>query len=102
MGLRATLLPEATRRDCKQRKKVAEGCGCGPGSDNDVVGAARDVRVPPFDHQDVLALLLQLITDVVHAVTHMFDQDLLTGNLWTINADQEHVPPCVHAHPLLM
>lgn len=81
---------------------MAEGRGCGPGSDNDVVGAARDVRVSPFDHQDVLALLLQLVTDVVHAVTHMFDQDLLAGNLWAIDTDQEHVPPCIQAHASLM
>lgn len=59
-----------------------------------MVGAAGDVVIPPFDHQDVLSLLLQLVADVVHAIAQMFHQDLLTGDFGTVDADQEHVPTC--------
>lgn len=63
-------------------------------SDGQVVGAAGDVVVPPFDHQDVLSLLLQLVADVVHTVAQMFHQDLLAGDFGTVDTDQEHVPTC--------
>ena len=62
-------------------------------SDGDVVGAAGDVVVSPLDHQDVLPLVLQLVADVVHPVTQMLDQDLLTGHLGAVHPDQKHVPP---------
>lgn len=59
-----------------------------------MVGAAGDVIVSPFDHQDVLSLLFELVAHVVHAVAQMFHQDLLAGDFGTVNADQEHVPAC--------
>lgn len=54
-------------------------------------GGAWDVIVAPLDHQDVVAPLLQQVADVVLQVAQMFDQNLLTGNLRTVNTHQEHV-----------
>lgn len=59
--------------------------------DGDLEGGSRDVVLAPFDHQDVAAPLLQQVADVVLQVAHVFDQNLLTGNLRTVYTHQEHV-----------
>lgn len=41
--------------------------------DSDVVWTAWDVFISPFDDQDVLSLLFELVADVVQAVAQMFD-----------------------------
>lgn len=47
--------------------------------------------VAPLDHQDVVAPLLQQVAYVVLQVAHVFDKDLLTGDLRTVDTHQEHV-----------
>ena len=53
--------------------------------DSDMEGTARDVLIPPFDDEDVAALLFDCVCDVVHLVAHVFDVHLLAGPLWTVN-----------------
>lgn len=55
-------------------------------------GAARNVIIPPFDHQDVLSLVFELVADIIQAVAQMFYQDLLTGDFRAIHPNQQHVP----------
>lgn len=81
----------------------ASSSGAGSGSwdwwflDSEVVRASWDVLIAPFYHQDVLALLLELVGDVVEAVAQVFHQDFLTWNFRPINSNQQHVPPCFAA-----
>lgn len=72
---------------CRRR----DGRFLGSSGDGDVEGGARDVVLTPLDHQDVVAPFLQYVADVVLQVAHVFDQHLLTGDLWAVHAHQEHV-----------
>lgn len=65
--------------------------------DGDMKGAAGDVLLPPFDDEDVVALLLDRVGDVVHPVAHVFDVDLFTGGLWTMDPHHQHVSACFAA-----
>lgn len=80
-----------------QLNRDAKWCGCSDGGfpgaswDGNVEGGAGNVVVAPLDHQNVVAPLLQHITHVVLQVAQVFDQNLLTGDLRTVDAHQEHV-----------
>lgn len=67
---------------------------CGGPLDSDVIRAPRDVLIAPFNHQDVLSFLLQLVGHIIETVTQVFHQDLLTGHFGSVHSNQEHVPPC--------
>lgn len=54
-------------------------------------GTAGDVLVPPFDDEDVAALLLDRVRDVVHPVAHVFDVHLLAGCLRPVDPHHQHV-----------
>lgn len=54
-------------------------------------GGAGDVVVAPFDHQDVVASLLQQVGHIVLQVAQVFDLQLLTGDLRATDTHQEHV-----------
>lgn len=54
-------------------------------------GGAGDVVLAPLDHQDVAAPLLQQVANVVLQVAHVFDQNLLTGDLRAVHSHQEHI-----------
>lgn len=62
-------------------------------------GTARDVLVPPFDDEDVAALLFDRVCDVVHPVAHVFDVDLLAGRLRPVNTHHQHVGACRGQRP---
>lgn len=62
--------------------------------DSDVEGTAGDVLIPPFDDEDVAALLFDGVGDVVHSVAHVFDVHLLAGRLWPVDAHHQHVGAC--------
>lgn len=64
-----------------------------PSWDSDVEGGARDVVLPPLDHQDVVAMFFQLVGHTVFQVALVFDQNLVTGEFWAVDAHQEHVVP---------
>lgn len=57
-------------------------------------GAAGNVLVPPLDDEDVAALLLDGVGDVVHPVAHVLDVHLLAGRFWSVDADHQHVGAC--------
>lgn len=59
--------------------------------DGDMEGGARDVILTPLDHQGVVASLFQLVGHTVFQVALMFDQNLITGEFWAVDAHQEHV-----------
>lgn len=73
------------------RIKRGHGKFLRPSWDSDVEGGARDVILPPLDHQDVVAMLFQLVGHAVFQVALVFDQNLMTGEFWAINTHQEHV-----------
>lgn len=54
-------------------------------------GGARDVVLPPLDHQDVVAMFFQLVSHTVFQVALVFDQNLVTGEFWAVDTHQEHV-----------
>lgn len=56
-------------------------------------GGAGDVVVAPFDHQDVVASLLQQVGHSVLQVAQVFDLQLLTGDLGAADTHHEHVLP---------
>lgn len=62
--------------------------------DGDVEGTARDVLVPPFDDEDVAALLLDRVRDVVHPVAHVFHVHLLAWRLGPVDPHHQHVGAC--------
>lgn len=62
--------------------------------DSDVVWAPRNMLVTPFHHQDVLALLFQLVGHIIEPVTKVLNQNLFTGYFRTIDSNQKHVPSC--------
>lgn len=72
---------------CRRR----DGKFLGSSGDGDVEGGARDVVLTPLDHQDVVAPFLQHVADVVLQVAHVFDQHLITGDLWAVHTHQKHV-----------
>lgn len=55
---------------------------------------AGNILISPLDDEDVAALLLHRVGDVVHPVAHVFDIDLLTGCFWSMNTDHQHVGAC--------
>lgn len=65
--------------------------GLGASWDGDMEGGAWDVVVTPLDHQDVVAPLFQHIAYIILQVAQVFDQNLLTGDLWTVHTHQEHI-----------
>lgn len=75
---------------------ASDGVGyfCGGPLDSDVIRAPRDVLIAPFNHQDVLSFLLQLVGHIIETVTQVFHQNLLTGHFGSVHSNQEHVPPC--------
>lgn len=77
-------------RDAKWRS-CSNGGFPSASRDGNVEGGARDVVVAPLDHQNVVAPLLQHITHIVLQVSQVFDQNLLTGDLRTVDAHQEQV-----------
>lgn len=77
-------------RDAKWCRSSGGGF-LGGSRDGNVEGGAGDVVVAPLDHQNVVAPLLQHVAHVVLQVAQVFDQNLLTGDLRTVDAHQEHV-----------
>lgn len=65
--------------------------------DGDVERTAGDALVSPFDDEDVAALFLHRVRDVVHPAAHVFDVHLLTGRLRPMNANHQHVGTCFTA-----
>lgn len=57
-------------------------------------GRAGHVLLAPFDHQDVVATLLQQVGDAVLQVACVFDLQLLAGHLRAADAHQENVLAC--------
>lgn len=62
--------------------------------DADVERTAGNILVSPLDNEDVAALLLDRVGDVVHPVAHVFDIHLLTGCFWSVNTHHQHVGAC--------
>lgn len=56
-------------------------------------GAAGDVLISPFHHQDVVASVLQQVGDVVQPVAQVLHHDLLTWSLGAMYTHQQHVVP---------
>lgn len=65
----------------------------GPSRDADMEGGSWDVVLAPLDHQDVVAVLLQLVGHAVFQVALVFDQNLIAGDFRAIDTHQEHVVP---------
>lgn len=55
---------------------------------------AGNVLISPLDDEDVAALLLDRVGDVVHPVAQVFDIHLLTGSFWSMNTNHQHVGAC--------
>lgn len=62
--------------------------------DDDVERTSWYVLVPPLHDEDVAALFLHRVRYVVHPVAHVFDVDFLTGRLWPVDTDHQHVGAC--------
>ncbi len=77
-------------RDAKWCRENDSGC-LGASWDGDVERGAWDVVFAPLDHQDVVSPLFEQVAYVVLQVAQVFDEDLLAGDVRTVDAHQEHV-----------
>lgn len=55
--------------------------------DSDMEGTARDILIPPFDNENVIALFFDGVCDIVHPVAHVFDIHLFTGGPRPVDAN---------------
>jgi len=54
-------------------------------------GGARDVVIAPFDIEDVLTPVSQLVGNTVLALPLVFHMDLITGSLGSVDSDKKNI-----------
>jgi len=54
----------------------------------DMEGGTRNVVIAPFDIEDVLTPVSQLVGDSVLTLTLVFHMDLVTRSLWSVDSDK--------------